>query len=78
MSGSPRKAALELRSHEVTAFAAVGSGKPELDNLADLQELDDPPSPIAAPAGQLPWQRSSQLQEHQVHRLWRDFQELRA
>ena len=27
MSGSPRKAALELRSHAVTAFAAVGSGK---------------------------------------------------
>ena len=26
-----------------------------------MQELDDPPGPIAPPAGQFPWQRSSQL-----------------
>ena len=76
MSGSPRKAALELRSHEVTALAADGSGKSGLDNFADMQELDDPPHPIAASARQFPRQRSSQLQEHQVHRLWRNLQEL--
>ena len=64
MSGSPRIAALELRSHEVTALAAVGSGKSGLDNLADMQELDDSPGPIAAPAGQLSWQGTAQLQEH--------------
>ena len=78
MSGSPRKAALELRSHEVTAFAAVGSGKSGLDNLADMQELDDSPGPIAPPAGQFPRQRSSQLQEHQVHGLGRHFEQFRA
>ena len=51
MSGSPRKAALELRSHAVTAFAAVGSGKLGLDNLADMQELDDPPRPMGSEQG---------------------------
>ena len=76
MSGPPRKAALELMSQEMTAF------NPSHISLiticaADSQELNDPPSPIASPAGQLPWKRSSQLQQHQVHGLGRHLQELR-